>query len=262
MDIPFLLVGAAARDCLMLLVYGIPATQATHDCDLAVAVRDWQQYRLLAAALTAEGRFSPAGVAHRFRHASGLQLDLVPYGGVAGAGQVLVWPDRPGTQMSTLGLAEASQASCLVRVSATPDLLVRVAPVSGLAVLKLVAWDERYPERDNDARDLRLIVHNYADCGNVNELYERHLDIFDGPDIDYAGAGARLLGRHMGGLMTAPTRARVLGILDRECATGPLSRLARQMEGGLAPDDRLAEAARLLGMVLRGIQEMPTGPVV
>jgi predicted nucleotidyltransferase len=78
------LMGAAARDLMVLQAHGIEVRRATEDVDSAVMVRDWNAYEALRSGLIAAGRFSPrqGPALHRLRHESGLPLDIVPFGGV------------------------------------------------------------------------------------------------------------------------------------------------------------------------------------
>jgi predicted nucleotidyltransferase len=53
---PFVLIGAVARDLLLVHAGGIEAQRATEDTDLALAVRSWDEFmRLRAALLASEG---------------------------------------------------------------------------------------------------------------------------------------------------------------------------------------------------------------
>lgn len=52
----FVLIGAAARDLLLVHAGGIEAQRATEDTDLALAIRNWDEFmRLRAALLAPEG---------------------------------------------------------------------------------------------------------------------------------------------------------------------------------------------------------------
>ena len=45
-EIRFFVIGALARDLLLEHVHGMPAVRATQDVDVALAVSEWEQYRL------------------------------------------------------------------------------------------------------------------------------------------------------------------------------------------------------------------------
>jgi predicted nucleotidyltransferase len=254
LTISFFVVGAAARDILLESLYGIATIRATADTDFAVLLASWDQYTTLTASLCAGDRFRATQVVHRYRHASGRLVDFVPFGSIADANHTITWPGD-GERMTVTGFAEVHASACAVRVAADPELIVRVATPAGLAVLKLISWDEKYPDRDNDAVDLRLIAENYLGCGTQDVLFEQHTDILDDPKFDYTTAGARLLGRHMARIMAGEARERVLAILRRESPPESALRLARQMVGVHAVADELETAAQMLGWVLRGVSE-------
>jgi predicted nucleotidyltransferase len=43
-ELPYILVGATARDLLLFHVFGIPVTRATVDVDFAVAMDSWERF--------------------------------------------------------------------------------------------------------------------------------------------------------------------------------------------------------------------------
>jgi predicted nucleotidyltransferase len=51
LDLPYIVVGATARDLLLFHVFGMPVTRATADVDFAVAMDSWDRFRELRAAL-------------------------------------------------------------------------------------------------------------------------------------------------------------------------------------------------------------------
>jgi predicted nucleotidyltransferase len=74
-----------------------------------------------------------------------------------------------------------------------PKLSVSVVSLAGLAILKLVSWDDNSARRQKDASDLVFIVRNYLDAGNLERLLEEAPDIVDSSDYDYEAGSARLL---------------------------------------------------------------------
>lgn len=79
---------------------------------------------------------------------------------------------------------------------------MQVASLAGLALMKIVAWDERRFERD--AEDLALIMRQYLDAGNEDRIYSEQGDCFDllNEQFDYEKASARIRGRDVGRLLT------------------------------------------------------------
>jgi predicted nucleotidyltransferase len=54
---PLFLMGAAARDVMLLHSYGINTLRLTEDMDFGVMVRDWATFEALRQALLARGEF-------------------------------------------------------------------------------------------------------------------------------------------------------------------------------------------------------------
>lgn len=151
----------------------------------------------------------------RLVHESDLLIDLVPFGGLEEVRGQISWPPDFSIVMSTVGFREAYDHSREVRI--TDDLIVRVASLSGLAMMKIVAWDERRFERD--AQDLGLIMRHYLAAGNEDRIYSEQGDCFDllNEEFDYNKASARILGRDIGRLVTDISRP----ILERVFPKGP-----------------------------------------
>ena len=140
----------------------------------------------------------------RLIHKSGLLVDLVPFGGMEEASGQIAWPPDFSVVMSTVGFHEAYDNSIEVRIA--DDLIVKVASLAGLALMKIVAWDDRRFERD--AQDLGLIMRHYLDAGNQDRVYTEQGDCFDllNEEFDYDKASARILGRDLGRLLTDTSR--------------------------------------------------------
>ena len=58
LGIPFLLAGAAARDILLVNLWGLPAYRSTADVDFAFAVVDWSQFEMLCDELIQTGHLN------------------------------------------------------------------------------------------------------------------------------------------------------------------------------------------------------------
>jgi len=107
------------------------------------------------------------------------------------------------------------------------------ASLPGRAIMKLISWDDRYPERDKDAKDLCFIIRNYLDAGNEERLFEEEIDIIDklkeSGDVDYLKAGARMLGRDIAVIAVPDTKRKVEEILERETGEKERYRLVEDM---------------------------------
>jgi predicted nucleotidyltransferase len=214
-QLPLFIVGAQARDLLLQYVYDLPVHRATNDIDFGIIVESWDQFTRLRDDLIVDKKFQPhRTMGQRLVHESGLLVDLVPFGDLEEVSGQISWPPDFSIVMSTVGFREAYDNSIEVRIAG--DLVVKVASLAGLALMKIVAWDDRGFERDAD--DLALIMRHYLDAGNHHRLYSEQGDCFDllNEDFDYEKASARILGRDVGRLLTDTSRAIVARSLSHE----------------------------------------------
>jgi predicted nucleotidyltransferase len=111
---PLLLVGAAARDLLLVHAHGVALERVTEDTDLALAVPNWDEFLRLRTALIASGGFTPDGPQHRLWF-EGRSLDLIPIGGVERADRSVAWPPDGAQVMSVPGFTEAMATAVTIR---------------------------------------------------------------------------------------------------------------------------------------------------
>ena len=95
--------------------------------------------------------------------------------------------------MGVLGYREALATSIELILPETQTILTPSLPM--LAVLKLLAWSERYvAEPRKDASDLFLILKNYLNRETTNRLYAEAAHLLEANDFDYEVAGGWLAG--------------------------------------------------------------------
>ena len=58
LHIPFFVVGAMAREIILVYCYNIRTTRATEDIDFGVQVSNWEKYELMREGLVATGSFT------------------------------------------------------------------------------------------------------------------------------------------------------------------------------------------------------------
>lgn len=117
------LIGAGAKSLVFDWRYATPLPRSTTDWDLAIVVSDWRQYDAFVASLCEgpDALFEPARQEQRVMHrATGVGVDLVPFGGVARESDELTWR---GTErlLSTLGLADALRTAERHAVGGAPS---------------------------------------------------------------------------------------------------------------------------------------------
>jgi predicted nucleotidyltransferase len=226
---PLFLMGAAARDVMLLHAYGINTLRLTEDMDFGVMVRDWATFAALRHALLAGGAFEARfkDATHKLWHRSGRPLDIVPFGGVERPNRTLAWPPGELIVFDCFGMQEAMRSGHEVRLPGGGSLLVASLPA--LALLKVTAWqDRKFTHPGRDAGDLMLYLRHYLDCDRYDHAAQVYPDLFDAPDYVHEVASARLLGRDLRQLLDEAAAERVLQILLPEADEEGQRLLAQQ----------------------------------
>lgn len=149
---PLLLVGAAARDLLLVHGHHIAVRRATEDTDVALAVPDWFSFLGVRDGLIASPAFRPDVALHRLWFGD-QRLDFIPFGGVERLDRTIAWPPESAQVMNVSGFAEALATAVTVRLPGGVDF--DVASLPALALLKIWAWNDRkYVAPGKDAEDL------------------------------------------------------------------------------------------------------------
>ncbi|PKN70986.1 MAG: hypothetical protein CVU54_03120 [Deltaproteobacteria bacterium HGW-Deltaproteobacteria-12] len=215
LNIPFFVVGAFARDIIFKHYYDITPRRMTGDIDLGINIADWEQFDMLITSLISTGKFSRTKEPQRYIFDSTL-IDIVPFGAISDEQLKISWPPEHKIFMSIVGFKEAFENSIIFRLNSDPELDIKVPTLPGLAVMKIISWKEKYPERSKDADDLLLIMHEYEHAGNFDRLYVSEQDLLMEEDFDNQIASIRLLGRDMGMIVDKDTAKVVRSILEGE----------------------------------------------
>jgi len=228
----------------------------TSDIDLGVEVANWHQFEELSEALFATGKFSATGEKQRFLF-EGILVDIVPFGPVAGSNKKISWPPEHEIFMSMLGFEEAYNYSITVRLSTSPELDIEIPTLPGLALMKLISWKDRYPERPKDAEDLLFIMHNYCDAGNTDRLYDEEPSLLEDEGFDNQLAGIRLLGKDMAKIADSTTTEAIKAILNDETGDQSRNRLVIDMVRAVGFRNRFDEILRQVEKLKKGFYENP-----
>jgi len=251
---PFFVVGATARDIVFSAIFGIPPIQATLDIDLAIRVARWEDYQELRKRMLSNDRYKPdASRKQRLIHRNGTLVDLIPFGSLEDPAGIISWPPENDIVIRTVGFEEALRSSLDVIISHDPDVEVQVCTPPALAVMKIISWSDKYPERTRDAQDLMFLMKHYIELGNQTRIWDGDSDILNEGNFDYEQASARLLGRDIRKIMKDDTRNLVNAILERE--TNPDSQLRLVTDMARARLEGAEEILSLLTAMKKGITE-------
>jgi predicted nucleotidyltransferase len=231
LKIPFFIVGASARDFILEYCYGIKSPRMTTDIDLGVEVASWEQFKQLTESLVATGKVASTEKRHSFRSGSVL-IDILPFGPITDENGRISWPPEHEIFMSMLGFREAYEHSITVRLSSDPEVDIKLPTLPGLALMKIIVWQEKYPERKRDAEDLLFIMHTYEEAGNFERLYEEEHELLQEENFDTRSASIRLLGRDIGRISGPHTLRTIKKILDNEIGEQSQYRLVTDMIRG------------------------------
>ena len=229
---------------------GIDTQRKTEDIDFGLSVPDWAAFVALKERLTASGAFhASATVAHRLRHCvNGLPVDLVPFGGIETSSRAIAWPPRGDTVMNVFGFREALAVAHSIVLPG--NVSSKVVSLPGLALLKLICWQERhylFPRKD--AHDLQLILRYYLSAPNEARLWNEFIAWTLGDDFEYELAGPRMLGHDRRELLDGTGRSRVAKLLLAQVDPDRPGVLPHEMSTG---DPERAHA--WLSALLRGLQ--------
>ena len=213
--VDYLVVGATARTILSVALVGRAPDRATRDIDIAVAVGSWDDFERLTRHLPRHGRSQ-----HSFS-VVGVDVDVVPYGGIEEADRTILWPDEH--RMNVRGLREAFDNAETVLL---PDgVIARVPSLPALAVLKLLTWADRRLLTTRDAIDLDTIMRWCTTGKYLDQLYGEEIDVLISHDFDPGLASSWLLGSRMARILDPAGAAAVLDVLDDD----GIARLANDM---------------------------------
>ena len=227
-EISFFIIGALARDIIMEYFYEIKAPRITMDIDLGIKVSSWDKFNKLINTLEKSGEFKRLKEKHRILY-NDIIIDIIPFGDISDKNERIIWPPENEVVMSVMGFNEVYNYSTLVRLQNSPTLEVKITTLPGLAILKLFAWRDSFPNRSKDAEDLLFIMKNYENAGIFEKLYESELHLLESEDFDNQIAGIVLLGKEMSKICTNQSFGYLRKIINEETSKNSNFNLIRDM---------------------------------
>lgn len=229
LTLPYVVVGATARDLVLHHGYGANVQRATEDVDFAIEVPNWSAFQLLKDKLCEQG-FRTTKAQHRFISADDTVVDIVPFGQIEEEGSKISWPPNGEVIMNMLGFQEACDHADWIRIQENPDIDIPVATPAGMALLKIIAWLDRARDlRRKDALDLAYLLSSYEAIPIVTDLLYSDTQIMENYDWDLTQSAACLLGQHAANIVRSNTK-KMISRLFNEGADGlNLERLTEEM---------------------------------
>ena len=198
LNIPYLVIGAMARDLVLVHGFNSKIERGTRDVDFGINIESWEQFFLLQSALLNIGFVQDKNSIHKFtrtdHHNLPWEIDIVPFGKIVDQQSSIHWPPEGAFVMNVIGFNEALQNALQVTISKNPKLTISVASPAGTALLKLIAWFDRESEfRKKDASDIKYLIATYH---KIPEIFDAIYDegFAEEQDYDVLKASAAKLG--------------------------------------------------------------------
>lgn len=235
LNIPYVVVGAAARDLVLHYGYGARLQRATQDIDIAVQVNDWQAFEKLRTELLTMG-FQQDKIQHRLKYKN-MIIDLLPCGAIEDGNANIAWPPDGAVVMNMLGFHEAINHAVMVILQDRPALDVPVVTPAALSLLKLVSWSDREANLKNkDAKDLLFLFKTYEEIPEVRDWIFEHSDIREKLDWNIERSSAYKLGVDAANIATEQTRAHLAKIKNNLINKRTYDALIEDMCGNIERD--------------------------
>lgn len=229
LHIPYLVVGAFARDLVLHYGYNAPIQRATTDIDFAIQVPSWNTFDAIKKELIAN-RFAKTKSVHRLIAPNEWPIDIVPFGSIADQSANIHWPPSGDIEMNVLGFEEALNNADIIRLSNKPTLDLPVASPVGMMLLKLIAWMDRdLHMRNKDAKDIAYLISTYETIPNISEQLYAEADRMEAYGWDITLASAHQLGIDAKKISSAQTSSEILKLLNNQTSKALLPKLINEM---------------------------------
>ena len=229
LNMPYIVVGATARDLVLHHGHGAEIRRATDDVDFAIEVPDWNAFNVLKNKLSEEG-FKETKAQHRLISPTDTIVDIVPFGEIEHEQDAIAWPPKNDVVMNVLGFKEACEHAEWVRVQIEPDIDIQVVTPVGMSLLKIISWSDRAADKRNkDAKDIAYLLTNYEVIPEVKDTLYTDTQIIETYDWDITQAAACLLGQRARDIAKENTVARFDALVNKELGKLNFNLLAEEM---------------------------------
>ena len=227
--ISFFVIGATARDIIMEL-HDAQSGRLTYDLDIAITVDDWEQWLNVEQELVKLENFTKdKDQKQRFIYKGKFQLDIVPFGEIMKKDHKIFWPPNEEIAMSVLGFTAADEAALSVRIDDETE--IKIATLSGIFILKIIAWKDRHQRNNKDADDIGFILENYLSIHEERAATHYYDPVYSQEPFKNTTGGAVLLGKDSKELLEKHTETvdSILKILNEEIDKKEESKLINQI---------------------------------
>jgi predicted nucleotidyltransferase len=258
-NIPFFIIVATARDLIFNTIFDIPSPRSTRDIDFGLRLKNWEEFERIKDELIKTDKITQhETIAHRFIFDNKTVIDIIPFGEIENPLGLINWPPDGTVKMTTIGFDEAYRNSGIFQISNNPVCKVKICTPPGLAIMKLISWDQQYPERNKDAKDLFFILSQYINIGNEDRIYSNELDNIKKKisDLDYEFIGPYFLGKDIAMIANFNTLNIITGILNKEVNDNSNYNLISDiLRDQFSDNDKYKRTLKLLKYLKMGIDD-------
>lgn len=249
--IDYFVVGAFARDIeLSAKGYSEPPERKTKDLDLAVMVGSSSEFQSLRSLIATLPDFEPdENEPYRFFFKKSYEVDFLPFGEITNEkGQV----ELSANKTFTLEMPGFNAVFPFAETVETEEgITLRVSSLSGIVLLKLLAWQDR-PEREKDIRDIDNILKHFY-LLHIEEIIQNSsdlIDLYDEKDVVFVeSVSAHYVGRQIKEMLQNDTllKSRLLGFLEKQSKGFEMARL-------MSPKN-IEDSQKVIAALYHGLKE-------
>ncbi len=207
---PYYLIGVNATD-LQLLEKGYKPARGTKDIDFAIMVPSFENYDKIKQDLIAKGFNQVKDLFTLYYSPYNAVIDLLPFGQIE-ENDTINFTERE-VLINVLGFKETLEDPNTIKLD---DVLsVKVPPLHGMVVLKLISWSDRPEVRGNDLEDIfRIVKHYYEMEGDA--VFDEHFDLLEQEPFDEKLIAARIMGRRIAEILkkSHKLKERVMSVIE------------------------------------------------
>ena len=187
--IRYYLIGSTAM-ALEHLKRGIKPIRGTKDIDFAIMISSMEMYEQISNSLVTKG-FNKVNAPWTFYSPQyKVAIDILPFGEIEEK-EFVQFKNRH-IDLHILGFTEILDKAVPIEIE---DKIANIPSLTGMVLLKLIAWDDRPEERTDDLADILTIIEHYFEI-NTDEIIEFHYDTFpEKEEIDTFKVAAEVIGR-------------------------------------------------------------------
>ncbi len=221
--IPYYLIGATAI-ALELLKDGVKPSRGTKDIDFAIMISSLNEFDKLSNSLVKKDFNKVKAPWTFYSDKYNIAVDILPFGEIEQHDTIQF--NKRYSDLHVLGFKEVLENPEKVQIE---EKIVDIPPLPGMVILKLVAWSDRPEERENDLKDIILIIEHYFNF-NYDEIVEYHNDTFPDEGFDQLIIAAEVLGRKSKVYLSKSKSlaSRIFSILEKNLTNESESKIAKE----------------------------------